>query len=65
MKIIQIIVSPSGKTNVETKGFAGSECVQASKFIEQAIGSRNQERKTGEFYSTAVVNNERKNSNGS
>ena len=33
MKIIEIIVSPSGQTRVETKGFAGAECRQASEFV--------------------------------
>ena len=65
MKTIQIIVSPTGKTNVETKGFAGNECVQASQYIEQALGSRNVERKTSEFYAKNTADNVLKNSNGS
>ena len=47
---IEIIVSPNGDTRVETKGFAGSECREASKFVEQALGKREQERMTSEFY---------------
>lgn len=37
-KIIEIIVSPKGETRLETKGFAGAECREASKFVEQALG---------------------------
>ena len=40
MKIIEIVVSPAGQTQVETKGFAGAECRQASEFLEQALGRR-------------------------
>ena len=35
-KVIEIVVSPDGQLRVETKGFAGGECQQASRFIEQA-----------------------------
>ena len=50
MKIIEIVVSPQGETTVTTKGFAGSSCQEASKFIEQALGQRTGERMTSEFY---------------
>jgi hypothetical protein len=50
MKTIEIIVAPNGQTSVETKGFTGSECRQASEFIETALGSRNGEQLTIEFY---------------
>ncbi|MCH8148684.1 MAG: DUF2997 domain-containing protein [Planctomycetes bacterium] len=49
-KTIEIIVSPKGKTRVETKGFAGSECRQASEFIEQALGQRIGEQLTADFH---------------
>jgi hypothetical protein len=37
-KIIEIIVSPNGETKLETKGFAGASCQDASRFLEQALG---------------------------
>jgi hypothetical protein len=49
-KIIEVIVSPNGETKVETKGFTGSECRDASKFIEQALGQRTDEQLTAEFH---------------
>jgi hypothetical protein len=52
-KSIEVIVSPSGETRVETKGFAGSTCQQASKFLEEAIGARQSEKLTAEFYHPA------------
>lgn len=50
MKQIQITVSPTGETKVETKGFTGGECREASRFIEQALGQRTSEQLTPEFY---------------
>jgi hypothetical protein len=44
MRTIEIIVSPKGETTVQTKGFAGSSCREASKFIEQALGQRTGDR---------------------
>ena len=51
MKIIEIVISPNGQTRVETKGFAGAECRDASKFIEQALGKQTGEQLTAEFHS--------------
>jgi hypothetical protein len=49
-KIIEIIVSPQGETTVTTKGFTGSSCREASKFVEEALGRRGEERPTAEFH---------------
>ena len=50
MKTIEITVTPTGQTSVETKGFSGSECRQASEFLEKALGQRTREQLTGEFH---------------
>jgi hypothetical protein len=50
MKIIEIIVSPTGQTTVQTKGFAGSSCQDASRFIEQTLGTKTNEQVTPEFF---------------
>ena len=52
-KTIEVIVTPTGKTQVQTRGFVGSECRQASQFIEQALGERTQEQLTTEFHQQA------------
>ena len=52
-KTIEIIVSPTGETKVETKGFTGAECREASKLIEQALGQRADEQLTAEFHASA------------
>ena len=52
MKTIEIIVARDGQTCVETKGFAGADCRQASQFIEQALGHRTGEQLTAEFHAS-------------
>lgn len=49
-KLIEIIVSPTGQTRLETKGFTGSDCQQASRFLEQALGQRTGEQLTAEYH---------------
>src|SRR5208282_3195895 len=34
-RLIEVIVSPQGEATVQTKGYAGADCLQASKFLEQ------------------------------
>ena len=54
---IEIIVSPNGQTRVETKGFAGGECLEASRFLETALGKKTSDERTSEFYATAESKN--------
>lgn len=49
-RLIEVIVSPKGETTVQTKGYAGSDCLQATKFLEQALGTVTRDQKTAEFY---------------
>jgi hypothetical protein len=50
IKIIEIVISPTGQTQVETKGFTGNECRDTSRFIENALGKRISEQTTAEFH---------------
>ncbi len=49
-KVIEITVDPKGEATVQTRGFAGGECREASRFVEQAIGQRTAETLTAEFH---------------
>ena len=53
MKLIEIIVAPDGTTRVETKGFNGTECQDASRLLETSLGRRTEETLTPEFHETA------------
>jgi hypothetical protein len=52
-KTIEIIVTPSGETTLQTTGFTGPSCRNASKFLEEVLGQQAGERLTSEFYQTA------------
>jgi hypothetical protein len=56
-KTIEVIVSPDGGTRVQTHGFQGSQCQQASRFLERALGRRSGEQLTAEFHQVAVQSN--------
>ena len=49
-RIIEVVVSPTGEATVQTKGYAGADCLQASKSLEQALGVPTADRKTDEYY---------------
>lgn len=56
MKTIEIIVSPKGETKLETKGFNGSGCQDASRAFEAALGAKTSDTVTSEFYADPEVN---------
>jgi len=47
---IEVTVSPTGETKIETKGFTGGTCRDASKTLEAALGVRDTEQLTSEFH---------------
>ena len=51
---IEIVVSPTGESTVQTRGFTGASCRDASRFIEQALGQRTAEQlRTGQEISVS------------
>ena len=54
-KIIEVIISPTGETKVQTRGFTGSSCQGASRFLEEALGARGDEQLTSEFFAEQSV----------
>jgi hypothetical protein len=54
-RIIQIIVSPTGQTTVQTKGFAGSSCRDATKALEAALGIVQADQPTAEMYQSGLA----------
>ena len=57
-KTIEIVVAPNGQTRVETKGFTGANCQEASRFVEQALGQRTGETLKAEFHQPARSENQ-------
>ncbi len=48
--LIEVTVSPQGETRIQTKGYAGPHCQEASKFLEQALGLVTTDARTNEYY---------------
>ena len=58
-KTIEVIVAPDGQTKLETKGFVGSQCRDASKLLEAALGKATEERLTAEYHAATTKQNAR------
>jgi len=58
LKTIEITVSPEGAVTVQTKGFTGPACRDASRFVEQALGTRTAEALTAEFHQRQEIDGE-------
>ena len=58
MKTIEITVDPQGQSRVETRGFSGGECREASRFVEQALGRRTSEALTAEYHRAQTEQND-------
>jgi hypothetical protein len=52
-KTIEIIVAPDGSSRIETKGYSGNSCREASRFMEQALGQSLSEQLKPEFHQSA------------
>ncbi len=55
VKTIEITITAKGETSVQTRGFAGSSCRDASKALEAALGQRTGEQLTAEFHQAQGV----------
>ena len=62
-KIIEVIVAPDGSSKIETKGFAGASCREASRFVEEALGKCAKEELTAEFHSQQVLADQKTHAN--
>ncbi|QDT23507.1 DUF2997 domain-containing protein [Gimesia chilikensis] len=52
MQTIEIIISTDGQSRIETRGFTGSRCRDASRFLESALGTVSSEQLTAEYHQT-------------
>jgi len=54
-KVIVVTVSPKGETKIETKGYSGGDCLQASKFLEEALGVVVNDQKSPEYFQSDSI----------
>lgn len=47
-KIIEVVISANGQTSIETRGYTGNACRDASRFLEDALGLRTADTSTVE-----------------
>ena len=57
MKEVIVIVTPDGQSRIETQGFQGAECQQASEFLKRALGVAGQEQLKPEYFRQANQEN--------
>jgi hypothetical protein len=48
-RTIEIIISPAGEIAIDAIGFKGPDCAQATKFLEQALGTAQTEVRKPEY----------------
>jgi hypothetical protein len=64
-KTIEIIISPNGETRLQTKGFQGSSCQDASRFLEQALGAKLSESLSAEYFQQTAATQQIRHGGGS
>lgn len=47
---IRIDISPTGESQLQTSGFTGKTCQEASRFLERALGLKTSETLTSEYF---------------
>ena len=52
-RLIEVLVSPTGETKLETRGFTGAACQQATQALAAALGLAVSETLTAEYYQPA------------
>ena len=54
-QFIEVIISPTGETQLETKGFTGASCRDASRALEQALGTTTREQLTADYHAVPAT----------
>lgn len=54
MKQIQLLISPNGEVRLETQGFSGPACQEASRFLQQVLGQTLSEQLTSEYHQLPI-----------
>ena len=49
-KSIEVTVSPIGEISIEAVGFKGADCEQATRFLEEALGTIQRKTKKPEYH---------------
>ncbi len=52
-KAIEVIIQPDGSLKIDAVGFQGSDCEQATAFLEDALGQTESRQRKPEYNHTA------------
>ena len=58
MRKIEVTISPTGESKIETHGYRGNSCLADTKQLEVALGVRDSESIKPEFYQNDTTNNQ-------
>lgn len=59
-RTIEIVVSPIGDIRIDAVGFKGSDCEQATKFLEEALGVVSTKTKKPEYHQRTATKHQQK-----
>jgi len=59
-KTIEIIVSPTGKIQIDAVGSKGADCEKATQFLEEALGVVGRKVKKPEYHQLGSTRNQQK-----
>ena len=51
-KSIEVIIQPDGSLKIDAVGFTGSDCEQATAFLEDALGQASSRQRKPEYNNT-------------
>ena len=52
MPEIQVEILPNGEVKISVKGAKGSQCMELTRFLEEALGEVSERELTTEYYET-------------
>lgn len=55
MRSIEVVIDARGEVRLQTKGYTGAECRQASAEIEKALGIVQSDQPTAEMYTASTA----------
>jgi hypothetical protein len=60
MKTVVVEVAPTGEITIDAVGFSGASCEQATKFLEEALGTVAAKAKKPEYHQRRSSQNQQK-----
>lgn len=57
---IEILIAPDGTLTIDAVGFKGTDCDQATKFLEQALGLTAEKQRKPEYHQTTRRQNQQR-----